>query len=125
MSIDLVALGMIMLLSTPCDVELSVCIGVACTISTSVVRICTAVFALMNSAPNSASAANDITDLITCETFNNAPLLRGVSSLPAMKKFLPDLLFALDSERYDVLLWIAKIISDGQYVGTASSWDAA
>ena len=46
MSIDLVVLVMIMLLSTPCAVELSVCIGAfgwACPISTSVVRIGTAV----------------------------------------------------------------------------------
>jgi hypothetical protein len=44
----------------------------------------TAVLALMNSAPNSASAADDITAFIICEIFNTAPLLMGISSEPAM-----------------------------------------
>ena len=55
MSIDLIALGMIMLLSKLCDVEFSVCIGVfgwARPISTSVVQVGADVFALMNSDPN-------------------------------------------------------------------------
>ena len=110
MSIDLDALDMIMLLSTPCAMDLSGCIGVfgwACPISTSVVRIGTAVFELMNSSPNSASAADYITALITCETFNTAPLLRGMSSLPAMKNVL-QLCFSLwimrDTMRRYVLL---------------------
>ena len=79
----------------------------------------------MNSAPNLASDADDITTLITCETFNTAPLLRGVSSLPAMKKCPPYHLFALDYEIYDASLWISRIMSDARYVSTASSWDAA
>ncbi len=44
----------------------------------------TAVLALMNSAPNSASAADDITAFMICEIFNTAPLLVGISSEPAM-----------------------------------------
>jgi hypothetical protein len=43
-----------------------------------------AVLASMNSAPNSASAADDITAFIICEIFNTAPLLIGISSDPAM-----------------------------------------
>ena len=101
MSIDLVSLGMIMLLSTPFSVELSVCIGVfgwACPISTSVILIGISVFSLMNSAPNLALAADDITALITCEMFNTAPLFRGISSLPTLKNVL----------QLYLLLWIMR-----------------
>ena len=126
MYIDLVALFIVLLFSTPCAVEFSVCgvvFGWACPISKSVVRIVNAAFfALMNSSPNSASAADDITALITCEMFNTAPILRGMSLLLSMKKFPPALLIALNSERYDVLLCIARIVSDAQNVSTASSW---
>ena len=74
-------------MSSVCAVELSVWMGVrgcGCPISSSVCRIDTAVLALMNSAPNSASAANDITAFIICEIFNTAPLLIGISSEQAM-----------------------------------------
>jgi hypothetical protein len=50
-------------------------------------RVCcmdTAVFALMNRAPNSASAADDMTAWIIWEMFRTAPLLMGISSLLAM-----------------------------------------
>ncbi len=81
------ALGRILSVSSACAVELSVWMGVCgCgwPISSSVCRIDTAILALMNSAPNSASAADDITAFIICEIFNIAPLLIGISSGPAM-----------------------------------------
>ena len=64
------ALGRILLVSSACAVEFSVWMGVrgcGCTISLSVCRMDMAVSALMNSAPNSASAADDITAFMICE----------------------------------------------------------
>ena len=64
MSMALSAFGWILLVSSACAVALSVCIGVrgcGCPSSIRVCRIATAVFALMNRAPNSASAADDMT----------------------------------------------------------------
>ncbi len=58
------AFGNILLVSSACAVALSVCIGVrGCgwPSSVSIWRIETAVFALMNKAPKSASAVDDMT----------------------------------------------------------------
>ena len=82
MSMLFVAFGMILLFSSPFDVELSVCIGVfdcGCPISSSVFFSGTASFQFMNSVPSSASAADDITDFIIFETFITAPLFAGIS----------------------------------------------
>ena len=89
-------------MSNACAVELLVRMGVhgcGCPISSSVCRMDIAVLALMNSAPNSASAADDITDLMICEIFWTAPLLMGISSEPAMNMWPPALLQAFGSER--------------------------
>ena len=102
MSIDFVAFDMILLLINPSAVLLSVCIGVSgCgwPISSSVLRVGTAVFALMNRAPNSASAADDMTFLIICEMLRTAPLFGGFSSLFDKKWCSPALLRALFSDR--------------------------
>ena len=83
MSIDLVALGKMLLLANPSAVELSVCIGVGgwgCPSSSSVVFSGNAAFALMNSPPSSASAADAITALMMLATFNTAPLFGGNGS---------------------------------------------
>jgi hypothetical protein len=95
------ALGRILLVSSAW-VELSVWMGVrgcGCSISSSVCRMDMAVLALMNSAPNSASAADDITAIIICEIYNTPPLLMGISSKPAMNMWPPALLRAFGSER--------------------------
>ena len=103
MSMTFNAFGRILLVSiSACAVELLVWMGVrgcGCPNSSSVRRIDTAVLALMNSAPSSASAADDITALIICEIFNTAPLLMGMSSFPAMNMWPPALLRALGSDR--------------------------
>ncbi len=52
--------------------------------SLGILRIDTAVFALMNSAPSLASAVDNTTALIICNIMSTAPLLVGISSLPAM-----------------------------------------
>jgi hypothetical protein len=54
----------------------------------------TAVLELINSAPSSASAADDITAFMICEMFYTAPLLMGISSEPAMNMWPPALLTA-------------------------------
>ena len=103
MSVDFVAFGVMRLVRMPCAVELSVCmdvLGCGCPNSTSGVRMGTANFALMNSAPNYASAAELITALVICEKFRRAPLFYGMSSSLDMKKcpalgFLPWLLIGV------------------------------
>lgn len=80
MSIALVALGWILFVTTPCAVELSVWMGVAgclCPISSSVILIGMAAFAFKNTAPNSASAADDMTAFIIVDIVKTAPLLGG------------------------------------------------
>jgi hypothetical protein len=62
-----------------------------CPISLRVRCMETAVLALMDSAPSSASAANDITALIICDMLSAALLLMGMSSLPAMVMWPPAL----------------------------------
>ena len=80
MSINLVRFGCILLLITPSAVELSICIGVGswgCPISPSMFLRYTASFALMNSAPSSALAAEDMTAFIIWAMLSMAPLLGG------------------------------------------------
>ncbi len=80
------AFGNILLVSSACAVALLVCIGVrGCEwpSSMSVWCIKTAVFALMNRAPNSVSAADDMTAQIICNILRKAPLLKGMLSFPA------------------------------------------
>ncbi len=88
MSMAFSAFSRILLVSTSaCAVELSVCIGVhvwGWPNSSSIVCMETAVFALMNNAPSSASAGDDMTDLIICSMLRTAPLFFGISSSPAM-----------------------------------------
>ncbi len=87
MSMAFSAFGRILLVSSARAVELSVCIGVRVwgwPNSSSVVCMDTAVFALMNNAPSSASAADDMTDLIFCNMLRTVPLFIGISSSPAM-----------------------------------------
>ena len=84
MSIGLVLFGCTLLLTTPFAVELSVCIregGCGCLISSKIFLMCTASLALMNSAPNSASAAEDIAFLIIGATLWMLPMLGGTSAL--------------------------------------------
>ncbi len=81
---------------------IAVCIGVrGCgwLSSSSVCRIDTAVFTLMNSASSSASAADDITAHLICEVLRTAPLFFGISSLLAMNMWPPARLWAFASKR--------------------------
>ena len=69
-----------------------------------------AVFALINMAPSSASAADDMAAWIICKMLRIAPLLMGILilSFPAMNIWPPAQLQDLGSERYNVLLWIGR-----------------
>ncbi len=75
----------------------------------------------MKRAPIYASAADDITARIIWEMLRTAPLLVGISSCPAMNIWPPARLRDLGSDRYDVSLWIARIMLLARKVSTASS----
>ena len=83
-------------------VELSVCIGVGgcgCPISVSTFLRWTASLALMKSPASSASADEDMTDLMICAMLRMALLFGGMSALVDKKKCPPALLRAFG------LLW--------------------
>ena len=97
MSIGLVHLGITLLLTTLLAVALSVCMGVVgcgCSISVKMFLMCTASLALMNSPPNSDSAAEDMTAFNIWATLWMFPLLSGISSLLDRKKWPHILLLA-------------------------------
>ena len=100
MSMAFSAFGRILLVSSACAVELSVCMGIRVwgwPNSSSIVRMETAGFVLTNNAPSSASAADDMTDLIICDMLRMAPLFIGILSSPPM--WSPARLRALDSDK--------------------------
>ena len=66
---------------------------------------------LMNSAPSSASAADDMTSLMILEIVKTAPLLGGNAVLLDIKKCPPAMLLDFVSERYESLLWPDRTIS--------------
>jgi hypothetical protein len=128
MSMAFQALGMILLVSSAWAVKFLVCMGVqvcGCPISSRVRCMETAVLVLMNNASSLASAANDITALNDCNMLSTAPLLMGMSSVPAMNMWPSALLQALGSDRYNALLCITSLMLVAQYVTIASSCDAA
>ncbi len=92
MTMDLVHLGWMFLFTMPGAVVLSVYIGVCgCLwpISSSICHWGTASHALMYRDPSLASAAEDITALMSCARLRMDPLLIGSSRLDDMKKFPP------------------------------------
>jgi hypothetical protein len=108
------AFGNILLVSMACTVALLVCIGVrGCggPSLASVWRVETAVFALMKRAPISASAADDMTAQIICKILRTAPLLKGISSFPAMNMCPPARLQDFGFDKYGALLRITKTMS--------------
>jgi hypothetical protein len=117
MSMAFNALGRILLVSSARAVKLLIWMGMGicrCPISLSVRCIETAVLALMNNAPSSASAADDINALIICNILSTATLLMGVSSVPAMNMWLLALLRALGSDRNNASLCIMGLILPAQ-----------
>ncbi len=103
--------GIILLVSSTCAVALLVCTGMhGCGWPSSVSVWCieTAVFALMNRAPNSAPTADEMIAQIICNISRTAPLLKGMLSFPAMNMCPPACLCDLGLNKYDALLWIAR-----------------
>ena len=102
MSIVFVLLGWTFPFTTPSAIELSVCSGVGdCLypISSRMMRIYTASCAIMYSAANSASVAEDMTCLMICAMLSTAPLLWGTDESVERKKCPPALLRAFGSLR--------------------------
>ena len=77
---------------------------------------------LMNIAPSSASAADDMTALIILEIVNTAPLLGGKYVFVDIDKFPPALLLDSVLERYEASLWPSRTISLVCYVIMAYVW---
>ena len=101
-SIDLSRLLATLLMTTPSAVVLSVCIGVGGYLWLIVFnswRDGIASLQFMKRAPNSASAADDMTALMICEMVRTDPLFCGTAKLSDMKKFPPALLLTFDSDR--------------------------
>ena len=102
MSIAFVRFGVILPLTTPSAIELSVCNGVGgcgCPISSKMIRMYTASRAMMYNAPNSASVADDMTCLMMWAILRRAPLFVGTSPPLERKKCPPALLLAFGSLR--------------------------
>jgi hypothetical protein len=92
---------MTLLFTTPSAVVLSVCMGVGGCLCPKYSSVCQAGMAslqLMSRAPISASAADEMINLMICKIVRSAPLLLGIALLFDMKKCMPALLRALVSE---------------------------
>ena len=95
-----------LLVTTPCAVVLSVCIGVGgcvCPIYSSYWRSGMDSLQLTKSDPRTASAADDMTALMILSIVNTSPLLVGNAVFFDMKK-CPLALLLDFSERYEVSL---------------------
>ena len=104
---------MVLFVTTPNAVELSVCINISGWGWPSSVSVClmgAMNFALMYNAPSSASAADDMTAFITYAELWIAPLFNGNVVLLDMKKCPPALLLAYGLFRNEASLWTANII---------------
>ena len=102
MSIYLSRLLAMLLVTTPSAVVLSVCIGVGGCLWPIVYnewRAGIVSIQFMKRAPNSASIADDMTDLMICEMVRTDPLFGRTSESPDTKKCPPALLLAFDSDR--------------------------
>ena len=69
-----------------------------------------ACFMLIKSAPNSASAAGNMTALIVCTVLRTVPLFGGKILVVKRKICSPTLLHDCFSFKYDALLWTASTI---------------
>ena len=104
MSIDFSCLLEMLLVTTPCAVVSSVCIGVSGCVFPIYYRAWyygMASLQLMKSAPSSPYAADDMTVLMILDIVNTDQLFGGNTVLFDMKKCPPDLLLYFVSERYE------------------------
>ena len=77
----------------------------------SVCHIGIAALTLMNNTPISASDADDATCFKIPDILSTAPLLLGILSLPAMKKWPPTLLRDPGYDKYDASECTARTMS--------------
>ena len=92
MPMDFCLCGAMMLLMNPSAVLVLVCIGMVgcgCPVAMSAWRAGMASLQLMYRLPSSASAADDMTDLMICVTVRTAPLLGGSVEFSKRKKWPP------------------------------------
>ena len=102
MSINLSRLIVMLLLTTPRAVVLSVCIGVGGCLWPMLSNAWNAGIAslqLIQRAPNSDSSAEDMTAFMIFEIVRMYPLFYGTAESSDMKKFPPALLLTFDSDR--------------------------
>ena len=102
MSIYLSRLLIVLFVTTPIAVVLSVCIGVGgclCPMVSNAWSAGIASLQLMKRAPNSASAAEDMTAFIIFEIVRTDPLFDGTAESSDMKKFQAALLITFNSYR--------------------------
>ena len=112
MSMAVVHRGCMLLFTTPRAVLLSVCMGVGgCLwpVSASVWRCGMALGELIQSVPSFASAAKDMTALMSCARLRSAPLLIISSESKERKKCLPARLLALGLLRYEASRYEASL----------------
>ena len=110
----LVRFGWMFLLITPSTMLSSVCIGVrSClwTIYSIIFRMYKSSLALINRAPSSASAADNVTTLIICEIVSTAPLFGGNEELFGMNKFPPALMRAFVLFKYHASIFPDNFVS--------------
>ena len=115
------------LVTKPCAVVLSVCMGVGgCLLPVYSSTWCAGMASLqfMNSAPSSSSAANDMTALTILEIMNTALLLGWNLVLLDINKCPSALLQDFVLERYNASMWPARTISLDWYVRKASGCEA-
>ena len=111
---DLLLRWMMVLLTTPAAVELLVWIGDGGffqPVSINVWRMGTISLAIIYSAPSSASAAEDITNLMIWEIVRIAPFDLGVGSFSDKNMWAPAKLRALDSLLNPASEWADRIMS--------------
>ena len=116
---DLLFCWMMVFLTTPADVELLVWIGDGgCfqPISIHFWRMGTISLAVMYSAPSSASAAEDMTNLMIWAILRIGPFHLGVGSFSDKNTWAPARLRALESLLNLLSEWAARIVSLARYV---------
>ena len=107
MSMEFSHFLVMLFVTTPCVVLLSVCIGASgcvCPISSRAWLSGMSSLQVIKSAPSQASTADNMTALMILAIVNTAPLLGGNTLLFDMKKCPPDLLLDFVLERYEASL---------------------
>ena len=128
MPIDFSRLMGIVLVTTPCVVVFSVCVGVSgcvCPISSRAWSDGMDYLQFMNISPSSASAYDCMTSLMILAIVNTDAFLVSNSVLLDINKFPLALILGCFSEMCEASLWTARTIPLAWYVIMAYGWVAA